>query len=237
MQAHHRRLLLNGRDHLCMRDGFGFPGTIDSMEAGMCGCVAAGSTRLGVALCGFPAAGCPAAGAMSTSPDPGVNATDFASTSPWGRREAISTAWHSSLALSSKVQREPSYELKRVFLVSDLGIIQEVIDRRYRKGQLLVDGQPYASWCRRRRRRSRCSRRCRPELFHRTGACPTSACTPRSVSIRSGGASSASTLTLGSELLTFVVQIGCDIKLRSFFLNRVAPIPAPYFCWSTRPWE
>jgi hypothetical protein len=29
-----------------------------------------------------------------------------------------------------KIQREPSYELKRVFLVSDLGIIQEVIDRR-----------------------------------------------------------------------------------------------------------
>ena len=38
--------------------------------------------------------------------------------------------WHSWLALS-KVQREPSDELKRVFLVSDLRIIQEVIDRRY----------------------------------------------------------------------------------------------------------
>jgi hypothetical protein len=28
-----------------------------------------------------------------------------------------------------KVQREPSYELKGVFLESDLGIIQEIIDR------------------------------------------------------------------------------------------------------------
>jgi hypothetical protein len=40
-----------------------------------------------------------------------------------------------------KGQREPSCELKRVLLVSDLGIIQEVINRRYRKGELLVDGQ------------------------------------------------------------------------------------------------
>src|ERR1700684_3962680 len=47
-----------------------------------------------------------------------------------GRHQAISMDWHRWLALS-KVQREPSYELKRVFLVSDLRIIQEVIDRRY----------------------------------------------------------------------------------------------------------
>jgi hypothetical protein len=57
-----------------MRDGFGFLGTIDGTEADMCGCVAAGSTRLDGELYGFPAAGCPAAAAMSTSPDPGVNA-------------------------------------------------------------------------------------------------------------------------------------------------------------------
>ena len=74
MLAHHRRLLWNGRDHLCMQDGFGFLGTIDGTEADMCGCVAAGSTRLDAELCGFPAAGCLAAAAMSTSPDPGVNA-------------------------------------------------------------------------------------------------------------------------------------------------------------------
>ena len=46
MQAHHRRLLWNVQDHLCMRDGFGFLGTIGGTEAGMCGCVAVGSTRL-----------------------------------------------------------------------------------------------------------------------------------------------------------------------------------------------
>jgi hypothetical protein len=74
MQAHRRRLLWNGRDHLCMQDGFGFPGTIDGTEADMCGCVAAGSTRLDGELFGFPAAGFLAAAAMSTSLDPGVNA-------------------------------------------------------------------------------------------------------------------------------------------------------------------
>ena len=74
MQAHHRRLLWNVQDHLCMRDGFGFLGTIDGTEAGMCGCVAVGSTRLDGELCGFPAAGCLAAGAMSTLPDLGGNA-------------------------------------------------------------------------------------------------------------------------------------------------------------------
>jgi hypothetical protein len=57
-----------------MQDGFGFPGTIDGTEADMCGCVAAGSTRLGGERCGFPAAGSLVAGAMSTSPDPGVDA-------------------------------------------------------------------------------------------------------------------------------------------------------------------
>ncbi len=42
---------------------------------------------------------------------------------------------------SVKVQREPGYELERVLLVSDLRIIQEVIDGRYGKSELLVDGQ------------------------------------------------------------------------------------------------
>jgi hypothetical protein len=74
MQAHHRRLLWNDRDHLCMRDGFGFPGIIGGTEADMCGYVAAGSTRLDGELCGFPAGGSLAAGAMSTSPGTGVNA-------------------------------------------------------------------------------------------------------------------------------------------------------------------
>jgi hypothetical protein len=74
MQAHHRLLLLNGRENPCMRDGFGCLGTIDSTEAGMFGCVATRSTRLGAGLCGFPAAGCLAAGDMSTSLDPGGNA-------------------------------------------------------------------------------------------------------------------------------------------------------------------
>ena len=74
MQAHHRRLLWNVQGHLCTRDGFGFLGTIDGTEAGMCGCVAVGLTRLDGELCGFRAAGFLAVEAMSTLPDPGGNA-------------------------------------------------------------------------------------------------------------------------------------------------------------------
>jgi hypothetical protein len=74
IQDHHRRLLLNGRDHLCMRDGYGWVDTIDGTGAGMSGCPDVGSTHPGGELCGFPAAGFLVAGAMSGSPDPGVSA-------------------------------------------------------------------------------------------------------------------------------------------------------------------
>jgi hypothetical protein len=147
MQGHRRPLLLNGRDHLCMRDGFGCLDTTDGTGAGISGCVETGSTRLGGGLCGFPAVGCLAAGAMSTSPDLGVNALNCSASAFTRDRhahEAISTALPGpgdSSTGFSEGQREPSCELKRVLLVSDLGIIQEVINRRYRKGELLVDGQ------------------------------------------------------------------------------------------------
>lgn len=74
MQAHRRPLLWNALDHRCMGDGFGCLDTTDGTGADTSGCQDAGSTRLDGGLCGFPDDGCLAAVAMSTSPDPGVNA-------------------------------------------------------------------------------------------------------------------------------------------------------------------
>jgi hypothetical protein len=73
MQAHRRRLLWNGRDHLCTPDGYGWVDTIDGTGAGMSGCPGIGSTHPGVGWCGFPAAGFLVAGVMSGSPDPGAS--------------------------------------------------------------------------------------------------------------------------------------------------------------------
>jgi hypothetical protein len=74
MQGRRRRLLLNDRDHLCTRAGFGLAGTTDGTVAGMSGYLDIGLTRLDGELCGSPAAGCLAAGAMSGSPERGGNA-------------------------------------------------------------------------------------------------------------------------------------------------------------------
>jgi hypothetical protein len=73
MQAHRRRLLWNGRDHLCIQDGFGFLGTTDGRGPAMSGCLEVGVIRPGGVWYGFRAAGFLAAGAMSGSRVIGVN--------------------------------------------------------------------------------------------------------------------------------------------------------------------
>jgi hypothetical protein len=73
MQAHHRPLSWNGKDHLCTPDGYGWVDTIDGMAAAMSGCPDVGSTHPGGELCGFPAAGFLVAAAMSGSREPGAS--------------------------------------------------------------------------------------------------------------------------------------------------------------------
>ena len=74
MRARRRLLLLNVRDHLYMRDGYGCLDTTAGTGVGMSGYLDTGPTHLGLALSGFPVAGFLAAGAMSISTDIGVRA-------------------------------------------------------------------------------------------------------------------------------------------------------------------
>jgi hypothetical protein len=57
-----------------MQGGFGSRDTTDGAGPDISGCLDTGSTHPVGGWCGFPAVGCLAAGAMSTSPDIGVNA-------------------------------------------------------------------------------------------------------------------------------------------------------------------
>ncbi len=77
MQGHRRRLLWNGRDHLCIQDGFGFLVITDGPGRAMSGCLEVGVIRLDGGWYGYRAVGCLAAGAMSGSPVIGGNAYSF----------------------------------------------------------------------------------------------------------------------------------------------------------------
>src|SRR5277367_1294179 len=129
-----------------------------------------------------------------------------------------------------KVQREAGYELKRVFLESDLGIIQEVIDRRYRKGELLVDRQSYRTGAGGGEGAGIVPCDVREKLFIKLELSPLprvilGQCRCDQVELECFHVNAWICL----ELLTFVVQIGRDIKLTLLLLEQSRPDTAAVF--------